>query len=107
MCAASQSVCPSSAVKSFVRSDSVVCRNIAGETLVVPIRGKVGDLAFIYSFNETGSLLWTALEHPKSLQDLAYLLQDSFEVTWDDAERDVKAFIEQIQAAGLIAPVEH
>ncbi len=42
----------------FVRSQSVVSRRVAGETLIVPVRGKVGDLASIYSFNGTGSLIW-------------------------------------------------
>ena len=38
----------------FTRSRSVVSRVVAGETLIVPVRGKVGDLASIYSFNGSG-----------------------------------------------------
>ena len=87
----------------FARSQAVVSRQIAGETLVVPIRGKVGDLASIYSFNETGSLLWVALEHPRSLENLANLLCQTFEVTWDDAQRDASAFVVEMQSAGLLA----
>jgi hypothetical protein len=87
----------------FFRSKAVVSRQIANETLVVPIRGKVGDLASIYSFNETGSLLWIALEHPRSLENLANLLCQSYEVTRDDAERDATAFVVEMQAAGLLA----
>ena len=45
----------------FIRSQSVVARVVAGETLIVPIRGKVGDLASIYSFNGTGTLIWKLL----------------------------------------------
>ncbi len=86
----------------FQRSRAVVSRQIAGETLVVPIRGKVGDLASIYSFNETGSVLWAALENPKSLENLTSLLCQSFEVGWDDARRDASTFVQEMQAAGLI-----
>lgn len=32
----------------YIRSDSVVSRVIAGETLIVPVRKGVGDLASIY-----------------------------------------------------------
>ena len=46
----------------FVRSRAVVARVVAGETLIVPVRAKVGDLASIYSFNGTGSLIWKLLE---------------------------------------------
>ena len=70
--------------------------------LVVPIRGKVGDLASIYSFNETGSVLWAALEHPTSMENLTSLLCQTFEVRWDDARRDAETFVHEMQAAGLI-----
>lgn len=46
----------------YVRSQAVVARCVAGETLIVPVRGKVGDLASIYSFNQTGSLIWRSME---------------------------------------------
>ena len=55
----------------LIRSGSVAARVVAGETLIVPIRGKVGDLASIYSFNGTGTLIWKLLESPKTLTELA------------------------------------
>ena len=58
----------------FVRSQSVVARCVGGETLIVPVRGKVGDLASIYSFNPTGSLIWQSLESAKSLDEYYRLL---------------------------------
>ncbi|MBZ5689562.1 MAG: PqqD family protein [Acidobacteriia bacterium] len=51
----------------LVRSQSVVARVVAGETLIVPVRARVGDLASIYSFNGTGSLIWKLLESPKTV----------------------------------------
>ena len=102
MCAPAQTVPAVHETSVYRRSQAVVSRQIAGETLVVPIRGKVGDLASIFSFNETGSVLWTALEHPQSLESLASLLCQSFEVGWDDARRDADAFVREMQAAGLL-----
>ena len=89
----------------YRRSTSVVSRQISGETLVVPIRGKVGDLASIYSFNEAGSVLWAALEQPRSLENLTSALCQSFEVEWDAAQRDADAFVREMQAAGLLSAV--
>ena len=103
MCASAQSVPAVTTTGIFRRSSAVVSRQIAGETLVVPIRGRVGDLASIYSFNESGSALWCALEHPRSVDELASLLCQSFEVGWDDARQDVEAFIQEMQAAGLLS----
>ena len=55
----------------LVRSQSVVARVVAGETLIVPVRAKVGDLASIYSFNGTGTLIWKLLESPRTVGQLA------------------------------------
>ena len=105
MCMQPQGLSTGEDQSAYRRSNAVVSRHISGETLVVPIRGKVGDLASIYSFNETGSVLWAALEHPKSLEDLTSLLCQSFEVGWDDARWDADAFVREMQAAGLLTAV--
>src|SRR5579872_3240499 len=86
----------------FVRSRSVVSRLIGGETLVVPVRGKVGDLASIYSFNGCGSLIWDLLESPVSLADLASAVEREYEVTEQQARQDVMKFVEDMFSVGLV-----
>ena len=86
----------------FVRSQSVVSRHVAGETLIVPVRGKVGDLASIYSFNETGSLIWQSMESPKGLAELISAVQQEYAVGYEQAERDVKQFLNDTLSAGLV-----
>ena len=86
----------------FVRSQAVVSRRVAGETLIVPVRGKVGDLASIYSFNETGSLIWQTLESPKPLADLIDAVQREYAVSHEQAERDVKQFLDDMLSTGLV-----
>ena len=86
----------------IVRSQSVVARVIAGETLIVPIRGKVGDLASIYSFNGTGTLIWKLLESPMSAAQLAASVVEEYEVDRVQAERDVVTFVNEMKAAGLV-----
>ena len=86
----------------FIRSRSVVAREIAGETLIVPVRGKVGDLASIYSFNGTGTLIWRLLKSPCSLSELASGVAQEYEVAAQDAERDVAEFLVEMKAAGLV-----
>lgn len=86
----------------FVRSESVVARVVAGETLIVPVRGKVGDLASIYSFNGTGTLIWKLLETPKSVEELATAIAQEYEVEPAQAERDVTDFVGEMKAVGLV-----
>jgi len=94
--------CPPFLDQVFVRSQSVVSRRVAGETLIVPIRGKVGDLASIYSFNETGSLIWQALETPKGLDELIEVVEAEYSVERAQAERDATQFLNDMLAVGLI-----
>jgi hypothetical protein len=91
-----------SAEESLVRSRTVVSRIVAGETLIVPVRGKVGDLASIYSFNRTGSLIWKLLEFPRTVPELAAAVAQEFEVEPAQAECDVKDFVEEMKAVGLV-----
>ncbi len=86
----------------FVRSQSVVARVVAGETLIVPIRAKVGDLASIYSFNGTGSLIWKLLESPRTVAQLEEAVAHVYEVEPAQAERDVTDFVSEMKSVGLV-----
>jgi Coenzyme PQQ synthesis protein D (PqqD) len=89
-------------VQVFVRSQSVVSRLIGGETLIVPVRGNVGDLASIYSFNEIGSLIWKLLDIPKDLTELAAAVEQVYEVESERARKDVERFLNDMLSAGLV-----
>jgi coenzyme PQQ synthesis protein D (PqqD) len=86
----------------YVRSDSVVARVIGGETLVVPIHGNVGDLASVYSFNETGSKIWEALASPMSVEELAHVVESHFVTTAEDARAHIETFLEETCAKGIV-----
>src|SRR5438552_15944788 len=79
----------------FFRSQSVVSRIVAGETLIVSIGGRVGYLASIYSFNGTGSLIWQMLESPRTAVELVEAVAQEFEVERVRAEQDVKGLVRE------------
>jgi hypothetical protein len=91
-----------SAEQLFTRSRSVVSRVVAGETLIVPVRGKVGDLASIYSFNGTGSLIWQLLDSPRSLANLIEAVAREYEVGPERAQKDVTQFLNDMASVGLV-----
>jgi hypothetical protein len=90
-----------SADKKFRRSTTVVSRQIASETLVVPIRGGVGDLDSIYSFNPVGSDVWALMESEKSVGEMVVWITDHYEVSPEQAEKDVEEFLSELLEAGL------
>jgi len=86
----------------YVRNSRVVSREVAGETLVVPIRGGVGDLDSIFSFNPLGSELWTLLQDGASIEEMTAWVVDQYDVTSDQATADIEAFVAELSRSGLI-----
>jgi hypothetical protein len=86
----------------YVRSQTVVARVIGGETLVVPIHGEVGDLASVFSFNETGTRIWEALACPRTVDELARMMEGEFLTTADEARSGIERFLEETCANGIV-----
>jgi Coenzyme PQQ synthesis protein D (PqqD) len=86
----------------FIRSDSVVSRVIAGETLIVPISKGVGDLASIYSLNPVASAIWEAVAKPSSAQQISDRITQQFESNPAEVEQDVRVFLAEMESVGLI-----
>ena len=86
----------------FTRARSVVSRVVGGETLVVPVRGKVGNLASIYSFKGTGSLIWQLLDEPRALAELVSGVRQEYGAGQEQAQRDVTQFLDDMLSAGLV-----
>jgi Coenzyme PQQ synthesis protein D (PqqD) len=92
-------------VLQFVRSENVVSRVIAGETLIVPVRRGVADLASLFSFNQVGSSIWEAIEKPRTVDELVTLVADAYDVTAEKAREDIEVFLNEAQAAGIVQMV--
>jgi hypothetical protein len=85
-----------------VRSTAVVSREIAGETLAVPIRKGVGDLDSVYTFNELGARLWLMLEQGRTSEELADWVRTNYEVTAEQAFADVARFVAELREERLV-----
>lgn len=83
----------------------LVTRRIAGETIIVPVRGGVGDLDGIFTLNETGTLLWDRLQGIVSEDALAKAMADEYDVGLDQASGDVREFLESLVGLGLAGEV--
>lgn len=92
--------------KSFVKDDNLMARNIAGETLIVPIRNSIGDLNSIYTLNEVGALIWQMIDERTRVNQIVEAVSSEYEVTKDEAAQDVIELLDSMAAEGLIRPVE-
>ena len=87
---------------SFKKKGEFVTRSIAGETIVVPLRGQVGDLNAIYNLNEVGAFIWDQIDGRKSITQVVEAVRGEFEVAAEQAERETSEFIAALEAAGMI-----
>ena len=92
----------SSPGKCFTKDKDIVTRDVAGETIIVPIRGRVGDLDAIYTLNEAGSLIWQHLENRPTVPQLVDAVVTEYDVATGEAKKDVEDFLESLEAVGLI-----
>ncbi len=56
-----------------------------------------------YTLNDTGVFIWEQLEAGRqTVEELVEALVASYEVTQEEAERQVRAFLEALQQEGLV-----
>ena len=88
--------------KKYKRDETVVTRDIVGEIILVPIRGKLADMQRIFTLNDVGAYIWAGLDGERSLGEICEDLQVDFDVQREQAERDVSDFISELIEAELI-----
>jgi hypothetical protein len=77
------------------RGDRHVYRNIAGEHLLIAIRGD--SEAPMFALTPSGALLWKHLADWTTQEQLVELVLKEYEVTADRASADVEEFLEQLR----------
>jgi hypothetical protein len=80
---------------------SFVTRRIAGETIIVPVTGRVADLDFIYTLNEVGSFIWHLIDGRRSVQAIAEVVSAEYDVSLERAALDVDELLTALEAKGL------
>jgi hypothetical protein len=88
----------------FAKKGEFVSRSIAGEEIIVPVKGQVGDLNAIYNLNEVGAFIWKLIDGRTSLRQIVDAVRAEFEVAPEDAEQDTVQFITALEGAGVIEP---
>ena len=80
-----------------------VLKKVADSYIVVALGGDIVDLNTIISLNDTGAFIWKQLENETDKDAVVSALLNEYEVTKEQAEKDVDAFIQKMTEAGLLA----
>ena len=90
----------------FVKENDLVTRDVAGEKIIVPIKGHVGDLEGVFTLNELGVMIWQLINGQTTARELVEAVQNEYDVEAQEAEKDVVDFLRSLEDAGLIRPSE-
>jgi coenzyme PQQ biosynthesis protein PqqD len=86
----------------YARSDSLVTRDLAGEKIIVPVRGKVGDLNNIYTLNGVASDIWNLLDGQRTVAQIVTELEQQYDVDAATLANDVSRTLEELSGEGLV-----
>jgi len=88
--------------KRYKKDPNIVSRKIANEFILVPIRHNVGDLESIYTLNEVAARIWELIDGKRTVGEIRDKLLQEFEVTPQEAEKDLSGYIGELKSIGAI-----
>jgi hypothetical protein len=81
----------------YLPSEDLVCRDIEGELIIVPLVAGMGDMEDeLFTLNETGRAMWAKLDGQKSLKAIAQELSKEYKSLPGEIERDVIGLAEEL-----------
>lgn len=80
-----------------------VLKKVADSYIVIALGGDLVDLNTIISLNDTGAFIWKQLENETEKEAVVAALLGEYDVTKEQAEKDVDSFIAKMTEAGLLA----
>lgn len=92
--------------RTFTKNENIVRRDIADETILVPIRGNLADMQRIFALDAVADFIWQQLDGKRPLEEIRIAILKNFDVEADQAALDLNEFIDELQKANLINEVD-
>lgn len=92
--------------KVYRPSSDVVVRRVGDESVVVPVRNRVGDLDSLFTLNEVASRVWDLLDGQRSLDAIAETICAEFEVAPEVAAADIEELMRALEQVHLVELAE-
>ena len=80
----------------------LIKREIAGDTILVPVGKTVYDSNGLFVLNEAGAFLWDRLENAESEEMLLADLLEEYDVSEAVARQDVREFLTKLRELKII-----
>lgn len=90
----------------YCASEDIVAREIEGELIIIPISSGIGDAEDdMYSFNETGQLIWELLNGENTVSQIIEQLDQKHEASENEIKDDVLGLLNELLKRGIIVKI--
>ncbi|MCD8231633.1 MAG: PqqD family peptide modification chaperone [Clostridiales bacterium] len=86
----------------FQVNPDFVCREIAGEVILVPTGKTAEQFSGLASLNKTGLFLWNFLKEKKTFAELGFAMAEEYELTEEESSQDVANFLNLAMSKGVV-----
>ena len=80
----------------------LIKREIAGDTILVPVGKTVYESNGLFVLNELGAFIWDILPQAETAADACRAVLAEYEVSEAEAEKDVAEFLASLEKLGII-----
>lgn len=80
----------------------LITREIAGETVLVPVGKSVYDANGLFILNELAAFIWKLLPEAETEEQICKALLEEYEVSKEDAARDVAEFLGKLRELEIL-----
>lgn len=77
-------------------------REIAGDTILIPVGKTVYDSNGLFALNELAGFLWDLLPEAETEQDLVNAVLAEYEVSEEEARGDIREFLDKLRRLGIL-----
>lgn len=80
----------------------LVKRQIAGDTILVPIGTAVYDASGLFVLNELGAFIWDLLPNVDTAEEICKAVLEQYEVTQSEAMQDIQEFLAELRRMEIL-----
>lgn len=90
----------------FKKNQDVVTREIAGETILMPLFKSNEEMNYIYTLNETAAQFWALVDGQASVGEIRAKILEGYEVTEEELDREIEALVTDLESIRALVKVE-
>jgi hypothetical protein len=87
-------------VNVYKKNPSILSKAVGEETIL--FQEKNGDRKPTYTLNKIGTFIWSHIDGRKEVMQIKDLIVEEFEVSPEEAKKDLIFFLQQLEEIGVI-----